>query len=200
VQTMGPTRLVTSLARGVRDLWDLIRHGLDFDIDLTDIQLVADPPPIGPAQVSVGGVFARYHARAYGDPARLHSLFLDTAGKLNASERFARAGLHCGHFFAAAAGGALEEARYCGIDLSDRFLLEVDIEIPDILDLTNQDTLRDAIAAASDPAEEMAVRPYTQSLRVVVDQTTGGNPITDAVGAERSGAATGASASSPRAP
>jgi hypothetical protein len=170
-----------SLARGVVGFIRDPLRGLEFDF--SGIKLVADPPPLGPAQVPVSGTFARFHARAHGDPARLHTLLLDVDGKLAAAERFAQKGLHCGHFFAAGAEGARSEAKNYGIDLRERFLLEIDLEIPDILDLTNQDTLRDAIDAATDPAQHMAMRPYTQSLNVVLDQSNGGNPITDKVGA-----------------
>jgi hypothetical protein len=177
------TRL-RSLRRGARELWDFVRHpSLGPDIDLSDLQLVVDPPPPGPAQVPVEGTFARFHSRAFGDPARLHTLLLDVSAKLDAAERFAQKGLHCGHFFAAGAEGARSEARNYGIDLRGRFLLEVELEIPDILDLTNQDTLRDAVALATDPAQELTMRPYTQSLAIVLDQANGGNPITDKLGA-----------------
>jgi hypothetical protein len=165
-----------------RRLWDWILSKLTIDFDF-DFSLVSEPPPPGPAQVTVAGTFARFHARAHGDPTRLHTLFLDVAPKLKAAERFAQPTLHCGHFFAAGADSARSEADNYGIDLSTRFLLEVELEIPDILDLTNQETLRDAVAAAADPDLAFEASPYTRSLRVVLDQSNGGNPITDEIGA-----------------
>jgi hypothetical protein len=152
----------------------------DFSIDFGDAFGEVEPP--GPHRVVVSGVLARLHSVAHGDPRRLHTLFVDNEAKLAAQERFAAGGFHCGHFFAAGAAGARSEAAHYGIDVHERFLLEVDMEISEILDLTNHEALNEAIASQMD-LSTIGSRPYT-GLLMLMDQTSGGNGLTDDLGIE----------------
>jgi len=172
---------------GVRDAAGLfIKHGdVECHGDGLDEDWFRAHPGGGDSSVAVSGPLARFHSRQHGDPSRLHSLLLDTLGKKVAAERFAPAHLFCGHFFAKDADGALSEAGHYGIDLDGRFLLEVIVsELPDVLDLTNEQVLRRVVAAVTDVSEDFLSRPFSQSLAVVLDQSSGGNRLTDAIGSQ----------------
>jgi len=145
-------------------------------------EIFAPVPPAGPSRITVEGVFARFHSRRYGDPQRLHTLFVDVAEKLAAHERFAGYDFISGHFFAADATGARSEAAHYGINMSSRFLLEVDIELPDVLDLTNYEALPEHINRNL----HKSVKPVapTDALLALLDQTSGGNILLTEIGAQ----------------
>lgn len=141
-----------------------------------------DIEPWGPGRISVTGDQARLHSNAHGDPTRLHTLFVDGPEKLAAPERFAAARFQCGHFFAGDPAGARSEASHYGVDSRDRFLLEVRLELPDVLDLTNYETLSGRLRAMLD-AKHTSGKPY-EGLLMVIDQNNGGNLGTDDIGTQ----------------
>jgi len=145
-------------------------------------EALAPAPPAGPWRITVEGVFARFHSRAYGDPQRLHTLFVDVAQKLAAQERFAGYNFVSGHFFAADTTGARSEAAHYDIDMSSRFLLEVELELPDVLDLTNYEALPEYINRNL----HKSVKPVapTDALLALLDQTSGGNSLLTDIGAQ----------------
>jgi hypothetical protein len=141
-----------------------------------------DIEPWGPARTTVSGGYARLHSRVHGDPDRLHTLFVDHPEKLAAQERFAPEGFQCGHFFAADPAGARSEAEHYGVDASARFLLEVELELPDVLDLANYEVLGEWLSKNLDQ-RYISGRPF-EGLLTVIDQTSGGNALTDHIGTQ----------------
>jgi hypothetical protein len=170
-------RLKSQLKRAWRFINPLSRILPDFDLSEGWEEWAEEefgpPPPAGPWRITVDGVFARFHSREHGDPQRLHTLFVDAAEKLAARERFAGYDFISGHFFAAGATGARSEAAHYGIDMSSRFLLEVELELPDVLDFTNYEALPSYINRHV-PKSEEPVSP-SAALLLLLDQTSGGN-------------------------
>ena len=130
----------------------------------------------GPARIRWTGVYARLHSRQWGTPDKFHTLFVDTEGKRNARERFAEP--LPGHFFSATVAGARAEAAYYNVQTRSRFLLEVELELPDVFDLTKYDVMLSEYQRTWARSRIHLCHRFALS----VDQSAGGNPLTDDVG------------------
>jgi hypothetical protein len=168
--------------------WGFVSPFPEFDFDISEgweewADLAFGPiPPAGLWRITIDGEFARFQSSKHGDPERLHTLFVDASDKFAAKERFAGYDFVAGHFFAADAAGARSEAEHYRMDLSSRFLLEVQLRLPDVLDLTNYEALPDYIQRNLDDSEK-PVTPHI-ALLALLDQTSGGNKVLTNIGVQ----------------
>lgn len=126
---------------------------------------------------------ARFHPRKYLRHDAFWATFLDNRSKWKARERFAGSWLNCGHFFSRTPGGARAEAEFYGLAYNqDRALLEVDVHLEEVLDLTNSHHLREVVARFSEDSERARRAPSIHSLKFLIDQSQGGNAFTDQIG------------------
>ena len=99
-----------------------------------------------PLSSRIQGPLFRFHAdKFFHEGEAFPKSFEDHPKKWDAKERYARENLVCGHFFSLNEAGVEAEAKHYGITMNGRFLLELEVDLDNVLDLIWEPNIREVI-------------------------------------------------------
>lgn len=152
---------------------------------------VDEAPPIASSFVQTGrltraskirGIFSRYHSRKWlfeGD--QFYKNFEDSERKWNSNDRYAASGLTCGHFFGCSRAATEVEAAFYGLSTKGCALLEVEMILDGLLDLTYEENI-DWVLSCVFENPELLGRSYFVKLIELIHHQRGGDEVNALIG------------------
>jgi hypothetical protein len=163
----------------------------DFGPGILD-ECFSEPPPIAssfkqtgalPHSSSAGGLFCRFQSKEWlyrND--KFHRNFDDSPRKWNAQDRYAGAGVNYGHFFGCSVAASTFEAQSYKMDMHKHSLLELEMTVPSMLDLTYEENI-DWILRRVFENPELVGRSYFSKLIELIHHQKGGDKVNEMIGA-----------------
>ena len=136
------------------------------------------------SRIAIGDAFRWHDPECFWSGEEFYRTFENGPWKWSAAQRYAGADLNCGHYFAVTAVGAMAEAQYYGLDLSNMQLLKIHGKAESVLDLTHEDNLLAVSRMAIENPQVISDDTYlVEILSLLTDESkSGGNLLTDYIG------------------
>lgn len=129
------------------------------------------------------GRLVRWHAPQLlwcGD--KFYRTFEDGPWKWDSRQRYAGAGINCGHYFSLSERGADAEYEHYNLVKTNHELLDVHVRLDSVLDLTYEVNIREVVRHCLSVREEFFNRPVMSFLSMLIDIEEGGTELTDYIG------------------
>jgi hypothetical protein len=165
--------------------FDHLREGFDLDIPgiLTPRVEFIQTGPLPMSSRLVGTLYRWHNPKYFWSGADFWRTFQNGPRKLSSQERYAGHNINCGHYFALSAKGAAAEAHFYRMDLTRCRLLEVEISLESVLDLTHEDNIRQiGLSGAIENPEAFGDDFFMGTLSHLLASERGGNGLTDYIG------------------